>query len=66
MAYQASDNTFGHLGFTGIGVWADPDNKLIYIFFSNRTYPDSENKKLISKSIRTRIHEAIYESVVKK
>ncbi|HHS95519.1 MAG TPA: beta-N-acetylhexosaminidase, partial [Phaeodactylibacter sp.] len=28
MCSEASDNTFGHLGFTGIGLWADPDNDL--------------------------------------
>ncbi|MEM6724311.1 MAG: glycoside hydrolase family 3 N-terminal domain-containing protein, partial [Bacteroidota bacterium] len=33
----ASEQTFGHLGFTGIGAWADPQNELIYIFLSNRT-----------------------------
>ena len=66
VAYQASDNTFGHLGFTGIGAWADPDSKLIYIFFSNRTYPDGENNKLISKGIRSRIHEAIYDAYLPK
>ena len=27
VAWQASDNTFGHQGFTGIGVWADPDHE---------------------------------------
>ena len=66
VAYQTSDNTFGHLGFTGIGAWADPDSKLIYIFFSNRTYPDGENNKLISKGIRSRIHEAIYDAYLPK
>ncbi|MCP4442258.1 MAG: serine hydrolase [Aureispira sp.] len=66
VAYQASDKTFGHTGFTGIGAWADPENDLIYIFFSNRTYPSGENMMLIKKSIRTRIQEVIYESIKKK
>ena len=66
VAWQASDNTFGHLGFTGIGAWADPDNELIYIFLSNRTFPDSENNKLNGKNIRPRIHEIIYESLLPK
>lgn len=65
IAYQASDRTFGHLGFTGIGAWVDPDNQLIYIFLSNRTFPSSENNKLNSLGIRTRIHEAIYDARIK-
>jgi len=63
VAKQASPNTFGHLGFTGIGAWADPDNELIYIFLSNRTYPDSENMQLIRLDIRTRIHELCYQAL---
>lgn len=65
IAWQASDNTFGHTGFTGIGAWADPDNGIIYLFLSNRTYPSGENNKLISLNIRTRIHELIYEAMTK-
>jgi beta-N-acetylhexosaminidase len=65
VAYQASDRTFGHLGFTGIGAWADPDNKIVYIFLSNRTFPSGENNKLNSLGIRTRIQEVIYDAVIK-
>ncbi|MCG8476367.1 MAG: serine hydrolase [Cytophagales bacterium] len=61
----ASDRSFGHLGFTGISAWADPEENLIYVFISNRTYPDSENKKLIELNIRTRIHDLVYEALVK-
>ncbi len=64
VAWQASDNTFGHTGFTGIGAWVDPDNDIIYIFLSNRTYPKGDNNKLISLDIRTRIHELIYEAML--
>lgn len=65
VAWQASDRTFGHLGFTGIGAWADPDNKLIYLFLSNRTYPSGENMKLITMNTRSRIHEVCYEAIIK-
>jgi beta-glucosidase-like glycosyl hydrolase/CubicO group peptidase (beta-lactamase class C family) len=63
VAWQASKNTFGHLGFTGVSVWADPDNQLIYIFLSNRTYPNAENNKLLHLNIRTRIQEIIYQAM---
>lgn len=55
--------TFGHTGFTGTCVWADPDHDLLFIFLSNRTYPDPENKLLIREKVRTRIHDIIYQSI---
>ncbi len=61
----ASMKTFGHTGFTGTCVWMDPVNQLLYIFLSNRTYPNAENKKLVSLGVRTRIHDAAYEAIVK-
>jgi beta-glucosidase-like glycosyl hydrolase/CubicO group peptidase (beta-lactamase class C family) len=55
MSALAGKNTFGHLGFTGICAWADPDNKLIFIFLSNRTYPSMENNKLGQGDFRPRL-----------
>ncbi|MHA7131735.1 glycoside hydrolase family 3 N-terminal domain-containing protein [Algoriphagus namhaensis] len=60
----APKSTFGHTGFTGTCVWADPENELIYIFLSNRVYPDGNNKKLLREGIRTEIHDLIYEAMV--
>lgn len=62
-SYFASKSTFGHTGFTGTCVWADPDTKLLYVFLSNRTYPTAENKKLVNQNIRTRIHDVAYEAI---
>jgi beta-glucosidase-like glycosyl hydrolase/CubicO group peptidase (beta-lactamase class C family) len=61
---SASPATYGHTGFTGIGVWADPAENLLYIFLSNRVYPDGSNK-LLDLSVRGRIHEVIYQALVK-
>ncbi|MFY0653096.1 MAG: serine hydrolase [Cyclobacteriaceae bacterium] len=58
----ASDNAFGHSGFTGTIVWADPKYDLVYVFLSNRVYPDAGNTKLIQNNIRTKIHDIMYES----
>ncbi|HET6243381.1 MAG: serine hydrolase [Bacteroidetes bacterium] len=58
-----SDMSFGHTGFTGTMAWADPENELIFIFLSNRVYPDAENKKLVSLGIRTQIQNAIHEAL---
>lgn len=59
----ASFSSFGHTGFTGTSVWADPEIGLIYVFLSNRVNPDAENFKLSENSVRTRIHDIIYEAV---
>ncbi len=58
----ASDKSFGHSGFTGILVWADPEYDFVYIFLSNRTFPTSENKKLIKMDVRTKIQAYFYKS----
>jgi CubicO group peptidase (beta-lactamase class C family) len=62
---QASAETFGHTGFTGTCVWADPKAGLLYVFLSNRVYPDAENAKLIKENIRPRIHDLFYQAMAK-
>ncbi len=59
----ASKNSFGHTGFTGTIVWIDPDENLVYIFLSNRVYPNPDNNKLARYGIRKRIHDWIYKSI---
>ena len=63
MSPLAGPNTFGHLGFTGTCVWADPDKNLIFIFLSNRTYPTMENNKLISGDYRPRLQSVVYRAL---
>ncbi len=57
----ASRESFGHSGFTGTYVWADPANGLLYIFLSNRVYPGAGNHKLSELNIRTNIHQVAYD-----
>ncbi len=59
----APASTFGHTGFTGTCVWMDPDNNILYVFLSNRVYPDAGNIKLRQFNIRTRIQEVIYKAL---
>jgi CubicO group peptidase (beta-lactamase class C family) len=62
---SASPLTFGHTGFTGIGVWADPKYDLLFIFLSNRVYPyGGENTKLSTLNVRGKMMEAIYQSMI--
>ena len=66
MSELASDNTFGHLGFTGCAAFADPDENLIYIFLSNRTYPSMKSNKLGRENYRPKIHSQIYKALDKR
>lgn len=59
----ASHDSFGHRGFTGTIGWADPTFNLIFVFLSNRIYPDVANSKLGDFNIRERIHDVVYESM---
>jgi beta-N-acetylhexosaminidase len=60
----APKSTFGHTGFTGTCVWADPENDLIYVFLSNRVHPDANNNTLLKDGIRTEIHDIIYRAII--
>ena len=59
----ASDLSFGHTGFTGTMVWMDPKENLLYIFLSNRTFPDGENWKLSTLDVRTNIQGYLYDAL---
>lgn len=57
---------YGHTGFTGTCAWVDPVNELVYVFLSNRIYPNVTNRKLSQLHIRERIQEAIYDAMKKE
>ncbi len=61
----ASPLSYGHSGFTGTYCWVDPKYDVIYIFLSNRIYPDADNQKITKLNIRTKIQDLIYESLEK-
>ena len=58
-----SMTSFGHSGFTGTLAWADPEEEIVYVFLSNRTFPDAENRKLIQSDLRSKIQSLIYEAI---
>lgn len=60
----ASDKTFGHTGFTGTCIWVDPEYDIVYVFLSNRIYPNEENKELIKGNYRTKIQDLIYNAFI--
>ena len=59
-----SRKSFGHSGFTGTYTWADPEEELVYVFLSNRTYPTASNTLLVKSGLRTRIQQAIYDAII--
>ena len=60
---EAPASVYGHTGFTGTCAWVDPDNHLVYVFLSNRIFPDVWNNKLSRLDIRTRIQQAVYKAL---
>ena len=60
----SSPLSFGHTGFTGTCAWADPENHLVFVFLSNRVYPQGgDNKKLLTMNIRGKIQDAVYKAM---
>lgn len=60
----ASPESFGHSGFTGTFVWADPVNQLVFIFLSNRVYPTRNNRNLYTLNLRTALQQVFYDAVL--
>jgi len=62
-AADASPQSYGHTGFTGTFVWADPENQLLFIFLSNRVYPTRRNSGISDLSLRPKMQQAIYDAI---
>lgn len=61
-----SKSSFGHTGFTGTMAWADPETDIVYVFLSNRTYPESADNKLSKGNIREDIQKVIQDAIIDK
>ncbi len=60
----APPSSFGHSGFTGTFVWADPENEISYVFLSNRVHTSRTNQLLYEMNIRTNILQSVYDSLI--
>lgn len=62
-----SESSFGHTGFTGNMAWVDPETEIVYVFLSNRTYPEvvNDENKLAKGKIREEIQKIIQEAIIK-
>ncbi len=63
-AKSAPAKSYGHTGFTGTCVWADPQNSMVYVFLSNRVHPNATNQKINSMRIRQKLHQAFYDAMI--
>ncbi len=58
-----SEESYGHSGFTGTFTWADPANDMLFVFLSNRVYPDRNNHKINKLNLRQQILENAFKLV---
>jgi CubicO group peptidase (beta-lactamase class C family) len=52
-----SADSYGHTGFTGTSIWADPQRNLAVVFLTNRVHPTRVNQRIIR--IRPLLHDAV-------
>ncbi len=64
VAKAASPNSFGHSGYTGTFVWADPEHDLVFVFMSNRVHPSRNSRAIYDLNIRPRIMTAVYSQIL--
>jgi len=57
-----SQNSVGHLGFTGTSFWMDLDRSLIVILLTNRVHPTRDNERI--KKFRPRLHDAVMDKIL--
>jgi CubicO group peptidase (beta-lactamase class C family) len=62
-APEVSAESFGHSGFTGAFVWADPKHDLIFIFLSNRVYPNRNHRNIYNLNVRPKVQQVFYQAI---
>ncbi|MFY0600496.1 MAG: serine hydrolase [Cyclobacteriaceae bacterium] len=66
VAKSSGAKSYGHSGYTGTLVWADPDSELVYVFLSNRVYPNRKQKAIYELNVRPDIHQLLYDFIENK
>lgn len=57
-----SQNSIGHLGFTGTSFWMDLERSVIVILLTNRVHPTRDNERI--KEFRPELHDAVMNVIV--
>jgi beta-N-acetylhexosaminidase len=55
-------SSFGHTGFTGTSIWADPERDLFVVLLTNRVYPTRANLKIAK--VRPAVHDAVIKAII--
>jgi CubicO group peptidase (beta-lactamase class C family) len=56
-----SQNSIGHLGFTGTSFWMDLERSVIVILLTNRVHPTRDNERI--KTFRPELHDAVMNAI---
>ncbi|MCK4727395.1 MAG: serine hydrolase, partial [Desulfobacterales bacterium] len=59
-----SDQSVGHLGFTGTSFWVDLLKGVIVILLTNRIHPNRENERI--KAFRPLLHDTVMNSMLRQ
>ncbi|MEM6397882.1 MAG: serine hydrolase domain-containing protein [Bacteroidota bacterium] len=62
----AGEATFGHTGFSGTSVWADPENELVFVLLTNRIFPDAKRNRFKKYKVRGRVQGDMYRAMLAK
>lgn len=62
LGFSRKGSYFGHTGFTGCVVWANPETQFIFVFLSNSIHPKVTNKRLSTMKIRSKVLKKILEA----
>ena len=57
-----SDQSFGHLGFTGTSLWVDKKNEIIIVLLTNRVHPSRDKKGIYG--IRREFHNKVMQEIL--
>jgi CubicO group peptidase (beta-lactamase class C family) len=57
---SVSAEAFGHTGFTGTCVWADPKHEIVFVLLSHRVHPAADNTLFGKMNVRGKVQEAVY------
>jgi CubicO group peptidase (beta-lactamase class C family) len=56
--------SFGHTGFTGTSIWADPERELLVVLLTNRVNPTRDNQKIgpLRRAVADVVQQAVLDS----
>ena len=57
-----SNESFGHLGFTGTSLWVDKKNEIIIVLLTNRVHPSRDKKGIYG--IRREFHNKVMQEIL--